>query len=516
MRQTRTHRWAGWMAVITVAAGGWAWSPAFGGEAAQQPAVSDEKIHALEVHVGTSSIVTAPWPVSRVSVTQPAIADVQVLTPTQILLTGNAMGTTDLILWSEKEELWHARVVVNVDLSYIRTELLKLFPTAELDVVQSRDMVVVKGQFRRAEDVMRMRGIMESYNVKYVDGTSVAGVAQVMLNVRVAEASRTAIRQLGVNMVYKGSDFQGASLPHADNGAPLTAGNPLRASITNFAQATTLAANFTNADLSLFLQALAENQYIRILAEPTLVALSGEEASFLAGGEYPIPVVQGGAGQNSASITIEYKEFGIKLRFRPVVLGDNTIRLLVAPEVSDLSQLGAVEIQGFRIPSLRIRRSETTLELHSGQTFAMAGLLNDSVNARSSRLPLLGDLPVLGVLFRSVRYERGETELVVICTATLVEPLNDDRQALVPGDLHKNPSDWELYIDGRLEGVVKQLAPVDAEWLRSKGLNRLQGPGAWKDYDQPKAVSEADSASGYDMESSESSMNGVLDESSAP
>jgi pilus assembly protein CpaC len=498
------------MTVAAIATAGWAWSPVFGSGTSNQPSVSDETIHPLEVHVGTSSIVTAPWPVSRVSVTQPTIADVQVLTPTQVLLTGIAMGTTDLILWSEKEELWHARVVVNIDLSYIKTELFKLFPTAELDVVQSRDMVVVSGQFRRVEDVARMRGIMDSYNVKYVDGTSVAGVAQVMLNVRVAEASRTAIRQLGVNAVYRGDDFQAASMVRADNGSPLTTGNPLRQSIANFAQSTTLAMNFSSIDLSLFLQALAENQYIRVLAEPTLVALSGEEASFLAGGEYPIPVVQGGGGENNSSITIEYKEFGVKLRFRPMVLGDNTIRLLVAPEVSDLSQLGAVEIQGFRIPSLRIRRSETTLELHSGQTFAMAGLLNDTVNARNSRLPFLGDLPILGTLFRSVRYERGETELVVICTATLVEPLNDDRQALVPGDLHKEPSDWELYIDGRLEGVVKQLAPVDAEWLRSKGLNRLQGPGAWKDYDQPRAVSQADTGS----TATEASMDSVLDDSS--
>jgi Flp pilus assembly secretin CpaC len=156
-------------------------------------------------------------------------------------------------------------VVVNIDLSYIKTELIKLFPTAELDVVQSRDMVVVSGQFRRVEDVARMRGIMDSYNVKYVDGTSVAGVAQVMLNVRVAEASRTAIRQLGVNAVYRGDDFQAASMVRPDNGSPLTTGNPLRQSIANFAQSTTLAMNFSSIDLSLFLQALAENQYIRVL-----------------------------------------------------------------------------------------------------------------------------------------------------------------------------------------------------------------------------------------------------------
>jgi pilus assembly protein CpaC len=460
------------------------------GLANQAPMVSDEKIHQIEVHVGTSSIVTAPWPVARVSVTQPAVADVQVLTPTQVLLTGNTMGTTDLILWSEKEEIWHARVVVNIDLSYIKDELAKLFPTSTLDAVQSRDMVVIKGQLRRTDDVTRLRSVMDSYGVKYVDTSSVAGVQQVMLNVRVAEASRNAIRALSVNFITDSTDFLGFSRPRPDNGSPLLNIRPNGA--VAFPQSVTLGAAFRSADFTALVQALAENQYIRVLAEPTLVALSGEDATFLAGGEYPIPVVQGGAGTGgNASITIEYKEFGVRLKFSPIVLGDNSIRLLVAPEVSELSDQGAVEIQGFRIPSLRIRRSETTLELHSGQSFMMAGLLNHNINSRSSRIPLLGDLPVIGTLFRSIRYQNEETELVVLVTASLVEPADNVRPGLVPGDQHVEPTDWELYIDGRLEGKVKPLAPVDAEWIRERGLNRLQGPGAWTTHDQPKAVSDA-------------------------
>jgi pilus assembly protein CpaC len=252
-----------------------------------------------------------------------------------------------------------------------------------------------------------------------------------------------------------------------------------------------MGAVFRSADFAAFVQALAENQYVRLLAEPTLVALSGEEATFLAGGEYPIPVVQGGGGVADAAISIEYREFGVRLRFRPYVLGDNSIRLIVAPEVSELSQLGAVEIQGFRIPALRIRRSESTLELHSGQSFIMAGLLNNNVDARNSRIPLLGDLPIIGTLFRSVRYERKETELVVLVTVSLVEPMDRVRPGLMPGDQHEEPTDWELYIDGRLEGTVSPLAPADAQWIRDHGLNRLQGPGAWTTHEQPKAVSNA-------------------------
>jgi pilus assembly protein CpaC len=251
----------------------------------------------------------------------------------------------------------------------------------------------------------------------------------------------------------------------------------------------TLFAGFPSSDLQVFVQALAENQYLRILAEPTLTALSGEEATFLAGGEFPIPVVQGGGGVGTnLSITIEYKEFGVRLRFRPTVLGDGTIRLHVGPEVSDLSDQGAVEIQGFRIPSLITRRAETTLELKSGQTFAMAGLLNDRNLARSSRVPALGDVPVLGALFRSVRYEQGETELVVLVTTNLVEPLSVVCPPPVPGVTDSVPNDWEVYMEGRTEGhKLPCISESDAEWLRELGFDELVGPGAWEEYGQPAA-----------------------------
>jgi len=255
----------------------------------------------------------------------------------------------------------------------------------------------------------------------------------------------------------------------------------------------------------MFLQALAENQYARILAEPNLTALSGEEATFLAGGEFPIPVVQGGGGtENNASITIEYKEFGVHLKFKPVVLGDNSIRMMVAPEVSELSDVGSVEIQGFRIPSILTRRAETTLEMKSGQSFIIAGLLNDELNARNSRIPLLGDLPILGTLFRSVRYQKRETELLVLVTASLVEPLNEVRPGLVPGETHVTPNDWELYIEGRIEGKTAQLSPVDSQWMKDKGLNRLTGPGAWSTHETPPAVGQADYVPNHDQQPSSS------------
>lgn len=460
---------------------------------AAQPQVTGDDIHRLEVYVGTSSVVQAPWAVTRVSITQPGIADVQVLTPRQVLVTGNALGSTDLILWGEQEDqVWHARITVQIDLSFIKIELAKLFPNSELDVTQSQDMVVISGRHRRIDDVAHLRAVMESYGIKYVDTTSVSGVQQVMIHVRVAEASRNAVRELGVNLIYRGDNTQWATLPKPDGGGALVTPT-LADQVRQFASSTTLIGNINGIDLQMFLNALAENQYARILAEPNLVALSGEEASFLAGGEFPIPIVQGGGGsQNNASITIEYKEFGVHLKFKPVVLGDNSIRMLVAPEVSELSDVGSVEIQGFRIPSILTRRAETTLEMKSGQTFAIAGLLNDQLNARNSRIPLLGDLPILGTLFRSVRYQKRETELLVLVTASLVEPINQVRPGMVPGETHVTPSDWELYIEGRIEGKTAALSPVDAQWLRDKGLNRLTGPGAWATHETPPATGSAD------------------------
>jgi pilus assembly protein CpaC len=248
----------------------------------------------------------------------------------------------------------------------------------------------------------------------------------------------------------------------------------------------TMFLGFPNSDLAFFLEALAENTYLRILANPTLVALSGEEASFLAGGEFPIPVVQGsGAGVGgTSSITIEYREYGVRLNFKPVVQGDGMIRLYVAPEVSDLTNVGAVQIEDFTIPALFTRKASTTLELRSGQSFAMAGLIQSDVDAVRSVIPGIGELPVLGPLFRSVRYETSETELVILVTATLVEPLSLTSIPPLPGDLHADPNDWEFYIQGQITGQKPvNITPEDSQWLQELGLDELYGPGAWDSYD---------------------------------
>jgi pilus assembly protein CpaC len=323
--------------------------------------------------------------------------------------------------------------------------------------------------------------------------TSVAGVQQVQLQVRVAEVSRTALRTLSVNTLYADNDFFGGVTIGPSNGTSLLSDIEIGPGNfdTAFSPAVTIFAGVPRANFETFLQAIAENQYLRILANPTLVALSGEQASFLAGGEFPIPVVQG-SGASGTSISVDYREFGVRVTFQPIVLGDGTIRLYVSPEVSDLSSVGAVEIEGFSIPALIIRKAETTLELKSGQTFAMAGLIQDKDEAINARIPGLGDLPILGPLFRSVRYQKNETELVVLVTASLVEPMSLAAVGPLPGFSHNEPNDWEFYIDGKIEGnIPSKIDPDNAKLLKRMGLEQLKGPGAWDSYNKSAPSSQA-------------------------
>ncbi len=496
----RRNRLAHFIATVVIGAGVLllAGPGAMGQTPSARPRITGDDAVPLHIGVGKTKLIEAPWPVSRVSVSNPQIADVEVLSPHQVLVMGNSVGVTDLILWNEDEQAWRARVNVVLDLRNLQDDLKQIFPESELELIQSQDVVVVTGSLRRAEQAAQLRAVLQAYGVKHVDTTSVAGVHQVLLQVRIAEASREAIRALGINAVYAGNDFFGVIRIGSDGGGPVNPisilpgpGAPVGGPIpflfgeTSVSAGVTLLAGVPSADLMLFIEALAENQYVRVLAEPSLIALSGEEASFLAGGEFPVPIVQGSSAGGGTSITIEYKEFGVRLNFRPLVLGDGTIRLHVAPEVSELSDFGAVRIEGFSIPSLLTRRASTTLELKSGQSFAMAGLLKQTNVARSSRVPFLGDLPILGPLFRSVRYTQGETELIVLVTASLVEPISWAKARQVPGDLYQPPNDWELYINGQIEASAPPaLPPADAARLKELGLDRLRGPGAWDSYGQ--------------------------------
>jgi pilus assembly protein CpaC len=382
-----------------------------------------------------------------------------------------------------------------VDATGLEFRLAQFFGV-DLKVEDIGGTIALRGSMPNVATAVQVRNFMTSTGLRWVDVTRIAGVQQVQLKVRIAEASRTALRELaagaliGGNSVFGGVQSPGGTPFQPINiqprpGAPV--GDPQFMYGNNpVTSATTLFAGVTGADLEVYLQALSENRYIRLLAEPNLVAVSGESATFLVGGEFPIPIVQGSVVGGGSTITIEYKEFGIRLNFRPEVLGDGKIRLEVAPEVSELSQIGALNQNGFTIPSLVTRRSSTTVELSSGQSFATAGLLRSLEQATVARIPVLGDMPVFGALFRSVRYEQAQTELVIMVTANLVEPLYDGMDRPMPGDLHEAPNDWELFMNGQTAGAVAIGSPMAR--LKTLGLEGIRGPGAWRRPDDSRTL----------------------------
>jgi pilus assembly protein CpaC len=456
----------------------------------------------VKLQVGRSQHFKTTWPTRGASLTDVAVADVQVLTPNLIQVMGKAPGRTTVLAWSEANETLEFEVEVVPDLDRLTRELNSMFPRGKMQVTQNQTVVLVNGTLERAEQAEQLHHYMEALKMPFVDMTILPGVQQVQVQVRMAEVSRSALRQLGVNGVATGSDaFLGSNLGASNQSgiapavtSPATGNTSPVNGPTNISPAVTLFGGLSRGDLEIFLQALAENQYLRVLAEPNLVALSGAEANFLAGGEIPIPVVQGGSG-NGNSVTIEFKPFGIALKFRPVVTGEGGIRLTMASEVSDVTEginQTTVEFGGIRVPGIQTRRTETSLELKSGQTFAVSGLISERTNAVVSKIPVLGDLPILGTLFRSVQYRTGETELLVLVTASLVEPMSTASPLPMPGQSHVAPNDWELYVEGRIEGrAAAKLAAPDQTWLREQGLDQLRGPGAWMNYEQRPAQSTA-------------------------
>jgi pilus assembly protein CpaC len=262
---------------------------------------------------------------------------------------------------------------------------------------------------------------------------------------------------LGFNFGYTdGRSFAGNNVGQVNPLGIMTVGSGSDLAVSNPNPAVTFFGRgvFGDTAFTYFIAALKQNNLLRILAEPNLIAMSGKEASFLAGGEFPIPVTQGGGSAGGTAVTIEYKEFGVKLKMTPVVLGGGRIHLIVAPEVSDLDFTTAVQFNGFVVPGVTTRKVRTEIELNEGQTFAIAGLLNNNITTSKDVTPVLGEIPVLGALFRSVRYQRKETELVVLVTPHLVEGMNPGSVPPVPGEQWRDPTFGQLFIDGNLGGPV--------------------------------------------------------------
>lgn len=418
----------------------------------------------LKLTVNKSAVITTKVPYKRVSVGQPDIADVNPIGPGNILVTAKKIGSTQLIVWDDNDHSQVIDVAVEFDLQAMQDQLKAMFPDSKIEVSTLNGAIALRGHVPNAKTAEQAMAVAAPFSEHVLNFLEVSGGQQVMLQVRFAEVSRSATSALGINGDYASGAFLGGSNVGQVNpssmllksgavgqtppfsGITLDGATPLNPGVTLYG-----AGQIGNFYLEYFVQALRSNNLLRMLAEPNLITMSGQEASFLAGGEFPVPVTQGG-GEGGVAVTVEYREFGVKLKFVPVVLGDGRIRLKVAPEVSDLDFTTAVRLNGFVIPGLTSRKVETSIELNEGQSFAIAGLLNNSVTANKDVTPLLGDLPVVGALFRSVRYQRKETELVVLVTPRLVSPMNPEQVPALPGEKWRDPSEAELFLNRDIGG----------------------------------------------------------------
>jgi pilus assembly protein CpaC len=408
---------------------------------------------AQRILLNKSRVLQTRMPYKRVSVAQPEIADVNPLGPTSLLVTARKVGSTQVIVWDDEDRSQVIDVVVGFDLAELREVLARQFPGMQIEATSTGNNVMLRGRVPSLQVSEQVAMIAGGYTDKVMNFLEVSGGQQVMLQVRFAEVSKSANSSLGFSGAISDGTFTFASR-NGPGGSPQV-GWINQEDITIDPGVTVWGrGEFGSMAFEYFLSALRQNNLLRVLAEPNLVTMSGQKASFLAGGEFPIPVPQEGEG-GGTTITVEYKEFGVRLNFVPIVLGEGRIRLEVAPEVSDLDFTNAVLFNGFRIPALTTRNVHTTVELNEGQTLAIAGLLNNRVTANKEAVPLLGDIPVLGALFRSTRYERRETELVVLVTPFLVEGMNPDQVSAVPGQEWRHPREVDLLLMGDLGGPVE-------------------------------------------------------------
>lgn len=410
----------------------------------------------LTLTVGKSIIIGSSEPVKRVSLGSQEIVDAIVLTPRQISVIGKAPGVTNLTIWGPDEKVSALLdIQVSPDVLRLREMVQRIFPEENnLRIDTTHDSLTLSGTVSSTSSLSQVLSLAQSYlpkGGKVINLLEVAGVHQVMLEVRVAEMSRSLQKRLGFNWQYISSGGKNLGLSLLNNLIKSSTG--VGSSLVVSDRITGIF-RFVSHDTTwtMFVDALKEEGLLKVLAEPTLITLSGKTASFLAGGEFPIPVPQ--ASGVSTTITVEYKPFGVGLNFTPTVLNNKKINMQVTPEVSDLDFSNAIQIQGFTIPAVTTRRVSTAIELADGQSFAIAGLLRDGVREIIGKYPLLGDIPVLGSLFRSSNFQKNETELIVIVTPHLVKPLDMAKQTL-PTDQYIEPDDFEFYLLGHPEGREK-------------------------------------------------------------
>jgi pilus assembly protein CpaC len=423
----------------------------------------------LRVAVSSAQVVEFPKPARSVFIADPAIADIQVAAPTSVIVFGRKPGQTTLIaIGADDKTLAKVQIIVGYDYADLRRLIQQDVPGADVKITATPTGPILSGVVPNDEMADRVKAAAQRYVTDkdtVVNRLQVSGPDQVNLRVRVAEVSRTVTKHLGFNwdaVVTSGSFTFGLLTPVL----PLP-----KETLSSFAGLSVLDLVTKRASVTHFIDALAEEGLITILAQPNLTAISGQTASFLAGGEFPVPVAQSNTG-GTPTITIEFKPFGVRLDFIPTVLSSDRIAIKVRPEVSELSEVGAVTLpgtDGITIPALSVRRAETTIRLGSGQSFAIAGLITNSSNTAISKFPWLGDVPVIGALFRSSNFQRKETELVIIVTPYVVRP-TDGPSLKLPTDGLAAASDVERILLDRLSRPSSGAAgPIGLGGARLRG-----------------------------------------------
>ena len=396
----------------------------------------------VTLSVGTGRMVRLDGQMSDLFVANDAIADVQVRSSNQIYIFGKGPGETTVYATNKAGKVvYSANVRVGTNIGSVDQMLSMAMPDARIQATPMNGMVLLTGTVAAPADVEEAGRLVQAFvgeGTQVLSRLKTATPLQVMLKVKIAEVSRSLTRNVGVNITSQdpgGTNDIGGTFGRGGDLGTFTPGGGFDFERTVGTSAAGIVFGAFGLDIAAQLQANENNGLVTTLAEPTLTALSGETASFLAGGEFPIPIAQGINGTS-----VEYKEYGVSLAFTPIVMDGGRISMRVRPEVSELSSAGALKLNGFEVPSLTTRRTETTVELGSGQSFMIGGLLSNNRNNSVEKAPFLGNLPILGALFRSNSFRRNETELVIIVTPYLVKPVNASQIAL-PTDGYRTPND---------------------------------------------------------------------------
>jgi pilus assembly protein CpaC len=415
-------------------------------------AEESEAAQTLHLLVGRSLVITSPARIKRVSLADPNIAEAIVVSPTQVLLNGKTPGGVSLLIWDEAGQSQAFEVSVDIDVLGLSQKIHEVFPAEDVHIDTSRDVVILSGKISSPVVADKILEVVKGASPKVTSmmQVPVAPTGEILLEVKFADVNRQAINQLGINIL---------SLPGSKNIGTISTQQfspPQLTQATNGVQSAIGVSDLLNIflfrpdiNLAATIKALENQTVLQILAQPNLMTASGKEASFLAGGEFPFPVLQASTS-GFAGITIQFKEFGIRLKFTPTLTADGLIHLKVSPEVSALDFTNAVTLQGFTIPALSVNRVESEIELKDGQSFAIAGLLDNRVTEQLSKIPWIGDVPILGKLFQSRSLTKSKNELLVVVTPRIVRPLDKEPAG---------PVMPKMFMDPQPAGVARPTAP---------------------------------------------------------